>query len=109
MLEIFMLIWAGRKMARMASEKGRSSGFAAIGICLWLAGELFGFLLGAALGLDMGAYLLALICAAAGLGTGFLIVSRLAPAPAFAPLDVGVSEYRAVRDPANPYSPPRST
>jgi len=113
MLEIFLLIWAGRKLARIASERGRSGGWAGLGIGLWIAGELIGFVIGAMLGLDLGAYFIAILMAAVGLGIAFLIVSNLSspyeiPGRAADPLD-GTYDLSDASDPENPYSPPRRT
>ena len=112
MLEIALLIWSGRKLARMARGKGRSGGFAGLGVGLWFTGEILGFLIGSAIGLEMGAYAVALLMAGAGLGLAFLIVSRLEPAPeyggAMPVVDEPVEELELVdRDPNDPYAPPR--
>lgn len=110
MLEIFLLIWAGRKLARMAREKGRSGGYAGLGVGLWFTGEILGFIIGTALGLELGAYATALVMAAAGLGLAFLIVSRLQPVSGYdEPVpEIVDGEYELTdRDPDNPYAPPR--
>jgi hypothetical protein len=113
MLEIALLIWAGRKLAAIARDKGRSAGYAGLGVGLWFTGEVLGFLIGTALGLELGAYAVALVMAAAGLGLAFLIVSKLEPMAGhdgIAPgsVDGPVEELELVdRDPDDPYAPPR--
>jgi hypothetical protein len=79
MLEILFLFWFGKKLAAMAQEKGRSGAWAALGVALWIGGELFGFVLGLLLELDMGIYLTALGCAIAGAVVAFGIVNALPP------------------------------
>jgi hypothetical protein len=110
LLEIFLLIWSGRRLARMAREKGRSGAYAGLGVGFWFTGEIGGFVLGSALGLELGAYATALALAAAGLGLAFLIVSRLEPAPGYgglAPEPIGGDYELTDRDPEDPYAPPR--
>jgi hypothetical protein len=112
MLEIALLIWSGRKLANMARSKGRSGGFAGLGVGLWFTGEILGFVIGSAMGLELGAYALALLLAGVGLGLAFLIVSRLEPASEYGDASPGVEapveELELVdRDPDDPYAPPR--
>jgi hypothetical protein len=49
---------------------------------MWIGGEIFGVALGAMLGLDLGMYLLALGCAAAGAAVSYGIVNSLEPTDA---------------------------
>jgi len=113
MLEIALLIWSGRKLANTARSKGRSGGFAALGPAFWVTGEILGFVIGASMGMELGAYAVALLLAGAGLGLAFLIVSRLDPAPEYGgPVadveEPPVEELELVdRDPDDPYAPPR--
>lgn len=113
MLEIILLVWAGRKLARIASERGRSGGWAGLGIGLWIVGELIGFVIGAMLGLDLGAYFIAILLAAGGLGIAFLIVSNLSSpyevTGGAADLLEGTHDLSDASDRSNPYSPPRRT
>jgi len=112
MLEIFLLIWAGKKLARMAGEKGRSGGWAGLGIGLWVGGELLGALIGGFLELDLGAYVMALALAGVGLGIAFAVVGSLEPigvaGEGHEPLE-GSHDLSGAADPDNPYSPPRRT
>lgn len=116
MLEVLFLIFCGKKLARMAREKGRSGGWAGLGIGLWIFGELVGFVIGMALGMEMGAYLIALMLAGLGIGVGFIVVSSLSdlsqvealPAAlpaAQGPLAGAPLEVNEAHDPDNPYSP----
>lgn len=83
MLEIFFLIWFGRKLAGIASEKGRSKGWAALGVCFWIGGEFMGFIVGALLGAQqLGAYGLAILIAIAGAVVSYVVVKALPPATA---------------------------
>lgn len=84
MLEIVFLFWFGRKLAALARQKGRSGGWAALGVGLWIGGELFGIVIGTLLGLDMGAYLVAIGCAIVGAVVSYGIVNSLSPTE-FAP------------------------
>lgn len=79
MLEIIFLVWFGRKLASMATAKGRSGAWALLGVGMWIGGELFGIVLGALLGLDVGMYLTALACAGVGAAVSYGIVSSLSP------------------------------
>jgi hypothetical protein len=110
MLEIFLLVWAGKKLARMAGEKGRSGGWAGLGVGLWIGGELLGGLIGGFLELDLGAYLVALVLAAVGLGIAFAVVGSLEPigvVGASHQILEGTHDLSGASDPDNPYSPPR--
>lgn len=77
MLEIFLLIFIGKQLSKMAKAKGHSGAWAALGVLGWFGGEIIGFLMGAAMGLDLGAYLTALVGAAMGAAIGFIVVSSL--------------------------------
>ncbi len=79
MLEIIFLIWFGRKLASIATAKGRAGTWALLGVGMWVGGEIFGFVLGMLLGLDLGGYALALGCAGAGAFVSYGIVSSLEP------------------------------
>jgi hypothetical protein len=63
-----------------ASEKGRSKGWAALGVAFWLGGELMGAIVGGLLGLDsLALYGVALLMAAAGVLVAYLVVKALPP------------------------------
>lgn len=77
MLEIFILIAFGRKLASLAKEKGRTGAWALLGVGMWIGGELFGAVVGALMGMEMGVYVLALFCAALGAAVAYGVVSSL--------------------------------
>ena len=79
MLEILLLIKFGKSLAKLAKSKGRSGGWAALGVAFWFGGEVMGFIVGTAFGLELGAYLFALAFAGAGIGVAYLVVKSLAP------------------------------
>ncbi len=75
-----MLFWLARSLSRVARPKGRSRWWGALGVALWVAGELFGFVLGGALGFStMASYGLALPLAAAGAAAAYFLVLGLPP------------------------------
>lgn len=85
MLEIFLLITFGKKLAALANEKGRSSGWAALGVMFWIGGELIGFIIGALLGFEgLAAYPVAIAVAALGAFVAWMVVKNL-PAVSGAP------------------------
>lgn len=106
MLEILFLIGVYRTLGNKAMSKGHSKGWGALGILFWVLGEIVGFIIGGALDLGMGAYLLALFCAAIGAGIAYLIVnslgSRLDETAGYDDGGAGIGTF----DPNNPYSPP---
>jgi hypothetical protein len=80
MLEILGLIAFARLLSRTASEKGRSKGWAALGVLFWVGGEMMGFIVGELLGLEMLAkYGIALLMAGAGVLVAYLVVKALPP------------------------------
>ena len=79
MLEIIILIQFVRSLSRIAKEKGRSSGWAALGVVCWIGGELMGGLIGGLLDLGMGAYVLALVFAVVGAVVAYIVVKALPP------------------------------
>jgi len=80
MLEILGIIAFARLLSRTATEKGRSKGWAALGVLFWLGGELMGFVIGTILGFEMFAqYGVALLMAAAGALVAYLVVKALPP------------------------------
>ena len=111
MLEILFLVWFVRKLAAMARGKGRSGGWGWLGVLFWVGGEFFGFVAGTAADAGMGAYLLALACAAIGASIAYAIVRSLGPSEMLkasyetgAPAAMPAGPY----DLRNPYSPPRT-
>src|SRR5687768_9147196 len=79
MLEIIGLIFFGKKLASIATSKGRSGAWALLGVGMWIGGEIFGFVLGALLGMEIGMYLLGIGCAITGAVVAYFIVSSLEP------------------------------
>jgi hypothetical protein len=80
MLEIFGIIAFARLLSRTAVEKGRSKGWAALGVLFWIGGELMGFIVGALLGLEtLAQYGIALLMAGAGVLVAYLVVKALPP------------------------------
>lgn len=78
MLEIILIVTMSRKLAEIASSRGRSKGWAALGVAFWFGGELFGFILGGLFGLEgLSAYPIALGIAAIGLTVAWLVVKNL--------------------------------
>src|SRR4051812_10380964 len=91
MLEILLLYFLGKKLAGIVRSKGRSSGvYVVLLVVLWLAGEFGGLALGAVIsataspvGEPDGIVMLvgAIVGAALGTTTAFLIVRNLSPIP----------------------------
>ena len=79
MLEIIFLIWFGRKLASMAAMKGRSGAWAMLGVGMWIGGEIFGFVVGMLLEMEMGMYLMGIGCAILGAVVSYGIVNSLEP------------------------------
>ncbi|MSP63824.1 MAG: hypothetical protein EXR72_26455 [Myxococcales bacterium] len=77
MLEILFLIWFGRKLSTIAQSKGRSGGWAALGVLFWIGGEILGFVIGSLLNLDAGAYLIAILIAVGCAVVAWVIVNQL--------------------------------
>jgi hypothetical protein len=83
MLEIILIVVLSKKIASMASDKGRTAaGYVVLFIVGWLGGEFIGAVIGVILnrGQVSGlAYLFALLGAAVGAGCVFTLVSLLPP------------------------------
>lgn len=79
MLEIFLLIFISRKLAAIATEKGRAKGWGALGVGFWILGEVMGLVVGGAMNLGAGAYGMALLFAGIGAGVAFAVVKGLGP------------------------------
>jgi hypothetical protein len=88
MCEIILIILLAKKIASIASEKGRSGvGFGFMFVGLWIGGEVMGFIVGTLLFGAAGGgrdsvflvYGCALAGAAAGAVLSFIIVSSLSP------------------------------
>jgi hypothetical protein len=106
MLEILALMRLVRSLTDLAKQKGRSKAWAMLGVAMWFGGELIGFFIGIALGLDAGAYLFAIVLAIGGAVGAWAIVKSLAPIGApEAVVDTAVEGVAP--QPNNPFSPPR--
>jgi hypothetical protein len=82
MLEIIFLIWFRRKLTSIARAKNRSAGWGALGVVLWIAGEVGGFALGARSGADSAAlYGYAIGSAILAAIVAYVIVATLRPMP----------------------------
>lgn len=78
MLEIILMVSFGKTLATLARGKGRSGGWAALGVVFWLGGEMMGFILGALLGFEgLAAYPFALGVAALGAFVAWMVVKNL--------------------------------
>ncbi|MEP7121334.1 MAG: hypothetical protein ABJE95_10510 [Byssovorax sp.] len=104
MLEIILLRSLYRKLSAMAVEKGRPGSWGWLGVLLWVGGEFLGFIIGSIMGMELGAYGIALLCAATGAGISYAVVNSLGSLETDEDgRDVGgVGRF----DPENPYSPP---
>ena len=106
MLEIFAIIKLTKMLAAKAEAKGRASTWGGLLPLFWIGGEIFGFLIGAVVAPEgLAAYLVALLGAAAGAISAFLVVGMLGDKQHELTPDTYVP---AQLDPANPYSPPGS-
>lgn len=85
MLEIIMLIRLTRVIGKMLEEKGRKAGwFKFLTVVLWFGGEIVGGIMGGIIAALNGwnnliAYLFALIGAAVGAGTAYMIARSMPP------------------------------
>jgi hypothetical protein len=83
MLEIILIVVLSKKIASIASDKGRvAAGYVVLFIVGWLGGEFFGAVVGVILnrGEVSGiAYVFALLGAAVGAGSVFTLVTLLPP------------------------------
>ncbi|MBZ0115397.1 MAG: hypothetical protein K8H88_00275 [Sandaracinaceae bacterium] len=90
MLELFIVIALCRALAKKASERGRSKGWAALGAAFWIGGELSGIVLGALLDLEMlGMIGIGLSLAVLGAIVSWVIVSNLPEDPEAIALNAG--------------------
>ena len=91
MLEIILLIGLTKKIGNMLHAKNRKSGwFKLLTVVLWLGGEMMGAIIGAVIGQISGyglavSYPLALLGAAAGALTAYLIAKSVSPVERFEP------------------------
>jgi hypothetical protein len=104
MLEIIFLVWFVKKLAAIATSKGRSPGWGGLGALFWIVGEITGLAIGMSMDLGAGGYLFALVGAGAAAVVAYVIVNSLGETQALT--DVGPAG--APYDPSNPYSPPPS-
>jgi hypothetical protein len=80
MLELFMISRLVRFISRILQAKGRDPGwFQLLTVALWIGGELAGGVIGYLLGLEAGAYGLALLGAAGGATAAYVIARKAAP------------------------------
>jgi hypothetical protein len=103
-LEILLLRALYKSLSATAVTKGRPGTWGLLGVLFWVGGELLGFIIGSLLGMELGAYGIALLFAAGGAGISYLIVNSLGSLAVddAAPDAGGVGRF----DPENPYSPP---
>jgi len=79
-LEILAIIGFVKLLSRAAADRGRSRGWAALGVGFWIGGELMGATIGALLELnDLAIYGVALMVAATGVLVAYLVVKALPP------------------------------
>jgi hypothetical protein len=114
MLEIFFLVRFARHLSKLAKAKGRSGGWAGLGVAMWFGGEVLGLIVGAAGDAGAAAYLLALVFAALGATAAYFIVKSLRPAEGMLLDPADRSPLPGVFVPttpdlANPYAPPRAS
>ncbi len=112
-IEILVLIWLVGRLAKIAKAKGLSGAWGALGLAMWIGGQVFGLILGAAIVVDLiGVYIFALMWAIAGGVASYAIVKRLAPAPGFevppVPADTQMTDSQAdfQESPADSYADP---
>jgi hypothetical protein len=89
MLEILLIRALVRSIGTTLEAKGHKAGwYQFIAVICWIGGEIAGFVVGALMDLGTGAYLTALMGAAAGAGFSYWLAQSVKPMPA---LDEGVS------------------
>ncbi len=86
MLEIFFLFSLWKNLSQVAVSKGRTKAWALVAIGFWIVGEFTGLIIGGLLGLELGAYAVALALAALGAAVGWLVVKALPPEPGYGAL-----------------------
>jgi hypothetical protein len=104
-LEIILLRTLYNKLSGIATAKGRPGTWGMLGILFWIGGEILGFIIGSLLGMELGAYGIALLCAGAGAGISYAIVNSLGSLiddEGDSRDNGGIGRF----DPENPYSPP---
>jgi hypothetical protein len=80
MLEILAVIGFAKLLSSAAVERGRSKGWAALGVGFWIGGELMGAIIAGILGLDdLAIYGVALMVAGVGVLIAYLVVKALPP------------------------------
>jgi hypothetical protein len=106
MLEIIGIIVFCKHLAGVATGKGRSKGWAALGVLFWVLGEIIGGVIGFAVAGDgFAPYIFALMGAAVGAAIAWVIVSNLS---AMQDSMEGMADEHTYShaDAGNPYSPP---
>jgi membrane protein DedA with SNARE-associated domain len=90
MLEILFLRFFYRKLKSIAQEKNRTGAWGALGVLLWITGEITGFMIAMSAshgGDDTGTmYAFALLGAVFGAVVAYLIVKSLSDVPLGTPL-----------------------
>lgn len=104
-IEIFFLSWYVRKLSAIATRKGRQASWGGLGALFWILGELFGFVMGAALDAGAATYLMALAFAGIGAFLAHVVVKSLnSTSETVATTEHALNPHY---NPSNPYSPPR--
>jgi hypothetical protein len=82
MIEILLLVFLTKRLAKVAADRGRSPAWCWLAPALWIVAELFGFVVADALGVrGLQPMLFGVFFGAVGGGIAWLLVSGLAPAP----------------------------
>ena len=80
MIELLMMNQLIRAISRILQAKRRKPGwFQLLAVVLWIVGEIVGALIGIALEMEAGAYLLALLGAGGGALASYVIAKRALP------------------------------
>jgi hypothetical protein len=79
MLEIILIIFLAKMIGNIATEKGRNAaGYIVLFVLMWVGGEIVGAIIGVIISrgeLSVGGYLFAILGAAVGAATAFMITS----------------------------------
>ena len=108
MIEILILVQFVRSLSRIAESKGRSKGWAGLGVLGWIGGEITGAIIGGLTSEGMGSvYAIALLGAVVGSIVAYVIVKNLSVEGAEPERPMTQGALNPNYDPRNPYSPPR--
>lgn len=78
MLEIILIVYLAKKMAKTLKEKDyKPGGYVFMFVALWIVGEIIGMIIGSFILPGFGAYIFAILGAASGALLGFGIVNNL--------------------------------